>query len=358
MNRQSRARRGSDRRRLFTGAGITCALASLGLPPPALAQDTTTVTLTGFVVDATTGERLPGATVTVDGAARATTSDSLGAFTLHRVPAGPALLRVTALGYEELLAPVEAVAGEPPLELRLQPEPLELEGIEVTGDARSTLGGVVLDAVTGAGLPWAALWLRGHARASADERGAFRFPRVRAGSYLLLVERLGYESVWVPVRVSTPAEPLVVRLEPDPVLLEGIGVVIDRFRSRRNAYARMVRAFGEDRLGRSAAPDVVTFLRWEGGLALVPCDRGTMGLACVVRRGRTVQPRVYLDETPLICGLDVLASYHPSELYLIEHYWGNPPQIRAYTRGFVERQARSPRALFPADLPGRAMPNC
>lgn len=357
MHSDSRPCRGSRRRRL-AGAWLACALVGLTAPSETLAQDVATLTLSGRVVDAATGARVAGASVSVDGQRRATTSDALGAFTLGGVPPGPLLLRVEALGFEDLLVPVEAVAAGPPLELRLEPGPIPLGGIDVTGEARGTLGGVVLDAVTGAGLPWASLWLRDRARASADERGAFRFPLAPTGSYLLLVERLGYESLYVPVRVAAPSAPVVVRLQPDPVLLEGIGVVIDRFENRRNAYPRTVWAFGEDRLGRSAASDVVQFLRHEGGVVLVPCRAGTIGLACVVRRGRTVQPRVYLDETPLICGLDVLASYHPSELFLVEYYVGGQPQIRAYTRDFVERLGRRPRALFPADLPSLGMPNC
>ncbi|MBI4521035.1 MAG: carboxypeptidase-like regulatory domain-containing protein, partial [Gemmatimonadetes bacterium] len=248
-------------------AAVACSLILFPAGSPILAQtpgDTSRVTVQGTVLDAVTGRAAPTASVSLVNGALRTATDSLGAFSLAAVPTGHRLLLVQAFGYQDLLMPVTVTTPMTPLEVRLEPNPIELPGLTVTGSASVTLTGVVLDASTGAGLSWASLGLRGERnRAAADARGAFRLPRVRTGSYLLLAERLGYKSLYVPVRVTAPPRPIRIQLEPDPVVLEGLTVVYSRFRSRRNAYPRVVRDYGEDRLTRTAARDVVDFLRFE-----------------------------------------------------------------------------------------------
>ncbi|HEX8655994.1 MAG TPA: carboxypeptidase-like regulatory domain-containing protein, partial [Hymenobacter sp.] len=90
---------------------ILCAVLSLGLvvwSPSARAQVaplTATQTLRGVVLDAGAKAPLIGATVVVVGAepALGTTTDAEGRFRLPGVPVGRAKLRVTSLGYEDLL---------------------------------------------------------------------------------------------------------------------------------------------------------------------------------------------------------------------------------------------------------------
>ena len=318
------------------------------LTPAARAQEPVG-TVAGVVFDATTGSPVPAATLYLDGQGRGTTTDSLGVFRLANLTEGPGLLRVEALGYEEQLVPVTVGAAPASLEIQLRPDPLSLEGIEVTGrPIDAALSGVVLDASTGEGIPWASLWLRDVRRFSGDGQGGFRLSNVTPGSHLLLVERLGYEGLWVPVRVTSTPEPIVVRLQPDPVLLEGISVVIDGMEDRRNAFGDgPVRAYGEERLRGSAAPDLQHFLEWDGLLAFQECTR--TGELCVAGRRRPVQPSVYIDDVFVPCGVFMLASYPLVDVYAVEVYDGGA-QIRVFSYDFMERRGRRPRQLIPADI--------
>jgi hypothetical protein len=328
-----------------TVSGVVCLTLGLHLPSAICAQEPLRgplqTSLAGVILDAIAGAPVPSATVTlVDGARRAL-SDSVGAFRITGVAMGPVLLEVQALGYDRLLLPVTVVPGMKPVEVRLPPSPIGLKGIGVTVRTRNAaLSGVVLDEMTGEGVPFAALWLRDEKRFASDERGAFRLPNVPPGSYLLLAQRMGYEGLYVHVDVRAEMEPVVVRLRPDPVVLEGITVINDRLRRRRNAYPRVVWTFDENQVRRTGLPDLFTFLQYEASLGF-----------------SRMQPRVYIDDQYLICGLDIISAYHPSQFYLVEVY-GRGLQIRAYTHEYVERQARRPRMIEPADLPPPGLPRC
>lgn len=76
--------------------------------------------VSGTITDARSGEALPGATVLLDGAAIGTTNPA-GAFNLSAVPAGRHELRITFLGYEPLVRPVQGQAATQQLAMQLQP---------------------------------------------------------------------------------------------------------------------------------------------------------------------------------------------------------------------------------------------
>ncbi|GGG30649.1 TonB-dependent receptor [Hymenobacter glacieicola] len=76
--------------------------------------------VSGTVTDARTGTPLPGATILLDGTPSAATT-AAGTFTLPAVPAGPHELRVTYLGYEVLVQPIQGQAAEQRLTPALQP---------------------------------------------------------------------------------------------------------------------------------------------------------------------------------------------------------------------------------------------
>ena len=81
----------------------------------------------------------------------------------------------------------------------------------------------------------------------------------------------------------------------------------------------------------------------------VPCAGLAMAVSCITRRGAARAPKVYIDEAPVIGGLDQLALYKPHELYLLEVYAGGS-EIRAYTHQFMDRMARRTQALIPIGL--------
>lgn len=219
----------------------------------------------------------------------------------------------------------------------------------------ATVAGVVFDSVSGAALPGArVLLVDGRQGTLSDSAGVFELRGVPIGHHRLAVHQYGYEERMLAFEV-TAAEPgqLDVALSPSPVALEGFTVVAanlatmeQRLRSRRNATPVSVRAFEQERLLRSAAWDLRDFLSIEALLSVQPCGSRALSGSCVVRRGRLVQPRVYIDEAPVIGGLDQLQTYRPYELYLLEVY-SSGSEIRAYTHQFMERMARRPMALIP-----------
>jgi hypothetical protein len=172
----------------------------------------------------------------------------------------------------------------------------------------------------------------------SDERGRFRIPDLDAGRVVLRVEQLGYaDLVWAGV-VGTDPRPLVLALEPRPVMLEGLTVVTDRFRARRNAVATAVRAWERADLATSPYETAARFIAARAGLATVPC-RAAHSSLCVWSRGRVVSPTVYVDEAPIFGGMEYLDALPPHELHLVEVY-GNGRHIRAYTEQFMERAAQ------------------
>ncbi|ARA94493.1 hypothetical protein AWN76_015900 [Rhodothermaceae bacterium RA] len=96
--------------------------------PPAAAQPT----VTGRVVDGDTGEPLPAATIQVEGTYVGTITNREGRFALD-VPRWPATLVVRYIGYATHRV---GLSGPPvgTLTVRLDPVPLELDGIVVTGE--------------------------------------------------------------------------------------------------------------------------------------------------------------------------------------------------------------------------------
>ncbi|WBO83398.1 TonB-dependent receptor [Hymenobacter yonginensis] len=102
-------------------------VALLALSGPAWAQGPVSGTLT----DAQTGTPLPGATILLDGAASAAT-DAAGTFTIPAVAAGAHELRITFVGYEPLVRPLQGQAEAQRLTAALQP------GGVLTGEALVT----------------------------------------------------------------------------------------------------------------------------------------------------------------------------------------------------------------------------
>ncbi|MDZ7778550.1 MAG: carboxypeptidase regulatory-like domain-containing protein [Gemmatimonadota bacterium] len=220
------------------------------------------------------------------------------------------------------------------------------------------VSGLVVDEVTG--LPIAdALVVVDDERYAVltDSAGLFDLGELSSGSLGVTVRRYGYQTTGMEAVVPTEgALEVRIPLPPEAVLLDGLNVVTDRLelmdqrlRRRRNATATSVRAFDQERLVQSAARDFLDFLRMEAALHPRSCGTRAFGTLCIQRRGRLEQPRVYVDEMPVIGGLDQLATYQPYDLYLVEVY-GRGLEIRAYTHQFMERMAHRAVALIPINL--------
>jgi len=170
-----------------------------------------------------------------------------------------------------------------------------------------------------------------------NEDGRFLIPDLYEGTVDLRVEQLGYEPlVWRGyVRAEEPVE---LRLTARPIVLEGLLVVTDRFRSRRNGTATSVRWFDRAALATSVQNTALDFVTTRAGLTRYACN-GRYSTSCLLIRGRLAEPIVYVDEVPVIGGMEYLEAIQPHELYMIEVY-GAGRHIRAYTPQFMERAAK------------------
>ena len=242
------------------------------------------------------------------------------------------------------------------------------------------LHGVVYDALTGTAVAGAAVFLNGEGYGVlSDSAGVFRFADVPPGPQLLAAIQFGYEETAAPVEVPADGAFIEIELTPQPILLDGVTAVVEnigtmerRMRSRRRATSFQTRAFDQERLLRSASGTALEFLGQETRYYPVPCaagsgvtgtgDRvgslgwhnlsrftGASSSRCIIRRGRLVSPRVYIDEIPAIAGLDALETYPTSQIYALEVY-SQGTEIRAYTYSFMQRMAERPMALIPINL--------
>jgi hypothetical protein len=201
--------------------------------------------------------------------------------------------------------------------------PFDLTGTVVGEDGRPLAGAfVALDESE-----WGSL---------TDEAGRFRIADVDQGRVSLTVEQLGYDTLRWEGAVAA-GEPVTLRMTPRPVLLKGLHVVSDRFESRRRAVPTTVRWYDRGALASSAQPSALDFVRTRAGVPTVHC-RGRWGDDCFIVRGRVIEPTVWIDEAPVIGGLNYLNVIRPHELYMVEVYGGGR-QIRAYTTQFMARAA-------------------
>jgi hypothetical protein len=208
--------------------------------------------------------------------------------------------------------------------------------------------GTVVDAGTGKRLAYALVAVGANGpRALTDSTGTFRLAGLVTGVHNITASQLGYSQMTLPVPVADGAEPVEFKLFPDPIALEGIKVMGDRFRGRRNALPVAASAYDQQRLLRSPSLSLMDFLANDAKLSVAMCPGVAQTMPnCFNRRGRVVAPQVFLDEALLTGGMSELEGRHPDDFYLVEVI-ANGLQIRAYTQGFVDRLAKNPRALEP-----------
>ncbi len=230
-------------------------------------------------------------------------------------------------------------------------------------DARAKLSGVVYDVVTGNAISAAAVSLRSGGQAAlTDGNGVFQLEDVESGPQLLAVTQFGYRKRMV----ATTVEPgtsgmLEVALTPRPVMVEGVTATVEnvtemesRLRFRRRASGASTWAYDRRELFRATTGTPLDFLRRRTLVRVVVCPPGRASSRCVYRRGRAVEPWVYVDEAIAFGGLDELETYAVSDVYLMEVYgWGS--EIRIYTNDFMERMARKPIMLIPVGFRPRGM---
>jgi len=209
---------------------------------------------------------------------------------------------------------------------------------------RVLLRGRVVDDITQAPLEGAIVMQVGdHRGYMTDSLGLFALPVYpEPQGYRLSVEQLGYNVIEVDLGPSAPEDFVIIKLPVNPIRLEGLNVLVDRFARRRSFFSGSVRVVDQRRLMTSAgtAYDIVR--------RVVPFSRmcaGSLDNLCSYRRGTQVTISVCIDEAAAMGGASELDLYDPSELYLLEVFDGM--QVRVYTRAFVERAMREGRRLHP-----------
>ena len=203
-------------------------------------------------------------------------------------------------------------------------------------DDEARIVGVVVDAATGAPLAGAYVSVEASDWQSlTTDTGRFLLCEIGAGPHFFTAERLGYKTLAARVEASASGDPIRVRMQADPILLEGLEVVLDRFERRRRSVGTSVRSYDEEELASSSYWSVADFLDSRPGIMAVPCGIQT----CVYSRGARTQPQVYLDEMPLFGGWVGLVSIPASQLYMVEVY-GRGRHIRAYSHAFMQRASK------------------
>lgn len=176
------------------------------------------------------------------------------------------------------------------------------------------------------------------------DSGTFRLALSPLPEVRLRIDQLGYAEKLLIVPDSELAEPLTIRLDVNPLVLEGLDVVVarqgvqvvrERLDRRRRAYVDGVRTIPPERMLSSAAASALDFIR--GFLPpTLPCDRGGFEAYCLQRRGRRVSIKVCIDERRPPGGVQDLVAYNPEDLDSVEIYDGGR-LILVYTRRFMER---------------------
>jgi hypothetical protein len=198
--------------------------------------------------------------------------------------------------------------------------------------------GFVTDAESGAPLVGAWVGLTGTDWGSlTNEEGRFRIPNMDPGPLALRVELLGYETQDWAGSIADGDQSVRIGLNPQPVLLEGLNVMADRFRSRRNAVATSVFAFESPMLATTSARTALDFIEQHAGVSATSCA-GRRGSTCLFVRGRLTEPVVYVDEARVLGGLEYLDTLAPWELNMVEVYGGGR-QIRVYSPNYMKRAA-------------------
>lgn len=217
----------------------------------------------------------------------------------------------------------------------------------------ATLTGTVVDAQTGQGIAAVLVEVSpGGRHAVTDAEGRFQF-RLRAGDYLVRASQVGYgeQEQVASVDAAVPAA-LVFSLEPQPIVLERLHVVLDRFAARRNSVAMSSRVLDRRQLARAGGHNLVQVVA-SASVPLAPCGgavslsmlfTGSAGTQCVYSRGEVVRPAVYIDDQPAFGGMDELALFTPLDTHHVEIY-GTGRMIRVYTMQYVEAVATGRRSL-------------
>jgi len=211
-------------------------------------------------------------------------------------------------------------------------ETVTLRGRVIDADTRRPIHGAIV-------LPLAST--RGYV---TDTLGRFTLEVPASGAYPLTAEQLGYAMADVVLASTAPIEFTTILLKPNPIALEGLSVLVDRFERRRRFYYGPIRVMDQAQLLRRPASSAYDVVRSNLPMAR-PCV-DDMNELCTFRRGRREPVDICVDEVRAYGGAMELGLYGAGDLYMVEVY-DMGREVRVYTRWFVENRLRSGRSLQP-----------
>lgn len=173
-----------------------------------------------------------------------------------------------------------------------------------------------------------------------DRNGFFSFDSIAPGLWTFEASGFGYVTN-VEASEIGPRSLLLIRLESDPVQLEGLFVSVTQglVRRRMAAPSRVV-SWDNDELAVALAPDIGSFVKTRGVAQFVLCGdefSETDLPNCFIHRGRPTRLSLYLDDhvLPRREGMSRLWAYDPRDLWSVE-FLPECAQLRVYTRHFME----------------------
>jgi len=203
------------------------------------------------------------------------------------------------------------------------------------GTGAVLLRGQLLDADTKAPVTGAFIALDAESRGVlTDSLGAFMLPVGTADAYALKVRQLGYRDLVVTITAESARRPFFLQLDPDPVEIEGLRVLVQRFQDRRRGPFGAVDVL--DQMALIDAPDGsgVDLIKREVPFAR-PCDSQTEQL-CLNQMGRVEPLKVCIDGHRVSEMMAELEHVDPRSLYMVEVF-RRTGQVHMYSRGYVER---------------------
>ncbi len=314
------------------------------VPCPASGQDAPEA-FRGVVRDALTLTPIEGALARVSGIGQSSLTARDGTFELPRTSGEWMEVTVEALGYRTMTLQVSTSDVPEPLQIMLDPAPLDVDGLDVEIATRFDLAGRVVDQVSGDGLLGAEVSLPyGSGPSGVLTRGAgeFELEDLSADVHLIRVSRVGYRPILFRTFLPGMEDTLRIPLEPDSAVLRGVARFRAERESRRRAVAlTTVRSLSRHQIVTGSWIDSRQFL-YRLGVLIERCPDSLQVVDCV-RIWNEVRPAlVCIDGRVAQGSLLELDSYRPSEIYLVESF-GRGQMIEVTTTAYVERQARRSR---------------
>lgn len=220
-----------------------------------------------------------------------------------------------------------------------------------------TLTGQIVDALNDAPVVSAVIKAPELRRyAFSNTNGRFRFADFPEGTWNIVVEMLGYHSLDGSITVAE-GNGLLLRLNPDPIALEGLRVrnraegLLDR---RRRRYPFRVTTISAQTLADAVIGDPAAIFRRNANAPVVGCaDRlgqWITGGCYWGRRARRHRIQVFLDEGLLPGGMWELSMFPKEDIHSMD-WLKDTGELHVYTTWFIERLNRSRTRLAPFKWP-------